>query len=415
MDHSRPDILILGAGILGSSAAWQLAKANAGTIVVLDLDLNGTFSSSELNAGGARATWWQAINCSLAASSIRFFETIAKEIQFSQKGYLFLYHEHAWKTARQKETQYRELGWPVEYLKPSELGDRLPEFRNLKGIAGATFSPRDGLLDPHLLKEYYRRQARELGVVFLDRRYVEQIETAANRVTAVQARHYQAATPLGDESLESILTQHRLPQTKDWQLERYEPKILVNCTGAWLPVTSKYYGEALPVQAVRRQVSLCSSHEENFSDRGMIVDASGLYFHPEGQSSGMLLAGYSNPDEPAGYCFRYDGEKYFDRKIWLRLYRRGGREHFAAVKHIRGWAGLYAVGPDRTGILGPVAGLENAFVLGAATGRGVMQSYALGLLLAERIVSGRYSSADGNLLAPQRFSSGKFLYEDLDI
>jgi len=415
MDPSRPDILILGAGILGSSAAWHLAKANAGSIAVLDLDLNGTFSSSELNAGGARATWWQAINCSLSASSIRFFETIAEEIQFSQKGYLFLYHQQAWQTALQKKQQYLDLGWPVDYLKPGELGDRLPEFRNLKGVAGATFSRRDGLLDPHLLKEYYRSRGRELGVSFLDRRYVTQVETAASRVTAVHARHYEAAPPLGEEALESILINHRISQSDAWREERYQPKILVNCTGAWLPVTSQYYGDALPVQPVRRQISLCSSHEEDFSARGMIVDASGLYFHPEGQSSGMLLAGYSNPDEPAGYSFRYDGEKYFDRKIWLRLYRRGGREHFAAVKHIRGWAGLYAVGPDRTGILGPVAGLENAFVLGAATGRGVMQSYALGLLLAEQIKDGRYSSADGNLLSSQRFTDGKFLPEDLDI
>ncbi|KAB2836594.1 FAD-binding oxidoreductase, partial [bacterium] len=90
MDVNRPDILILGAGILGYSAAWQLAEHGAGSIAVLDLDLAGTFSSSERNAGGCRATWWHPLNAELSWRSLQFYEGIAAEIQFFQRGYLFL-------------------------------------------------------------------------------------------------------------------------------------------------------------------------------------------------------------------------------------------------------------------------------------------------------------------------------------
>ncbi|HEX5034146.1 MAG TPA: FAD-dependent oxidoreductase, partial [bacterium] len=185
--------------------------------------------------------------------------------------------------------------------------------------------------------------------------------------------------------------------------------------GAWLKLSSKEYGEPLPIEAVRRQIALFASQAEDLSGRGMIVDSSGLYFHPEGSHSGLVLAGYSNRDEKPGYSFRYDGEKFFDRKIWLRLYRRGGRRHFDAIHHVRGWAGLYAVGPDKSAVLGRAEGFENIYELGAATGRGVMQSYALSLALAELIAEGRFSTLDAGALSPARFKRGEWVREDLDI
>ena len=82
---------------------------------------------------------------------------------------------------------------------------------------------------------------------------------------------------------------------------------------------------------------------------------------------------------------------------------------------MRGWAGLYAVSPDMTGILGRAAGYENLFELGAATGRGVMQSYALGLAMAELILKGRFETVDAGPLTAQRFQTGERLEENLDI
>jgi glycine/D-amino acid oxidase-like deaminating enzyme len=413
MNTSSPDILILGAGVLGSSTAWHLARMGEQNITVVDLDLAGTYSSSELNAGGARATWWHRINAELAWLSIQFYKSIAKEIQFFQKGYLFLHNQTRWKIAQEKKGMYESLNIPIEYLKPSDIPSFIPEFKNLKGIAGGTFSPQDGLLDPHLLRDYYRNQAKGLGVQFLDHTYVTRMQKNSNGIQSVHALH--SKENLGEEKLEKILTTHQVDAKESWEEITFHPKIVINCTGAWLKITSKYYDQPQPIQPIRRQISLFSSHEEDFSGKGMIVDSSGLYFHPEGNHTGLVLAGYSNRDEKPGYSFKYDGEPFFDRKIWLRLYRRGNREHFEAIKHVRGWAGLYAVGPDKTGVLGQVEGFHNLYELGAATGRGVMQSYALGLLLAELIWKGRFETLDGASLSPKRFETGKFITESLDI
>lgn len=278
-----------------------------------------------------------------------------------------------------------------------------------------TYSPQDGLLDPHLLREFYRQGAKERGVHFLDHRYVHRIKSNGKKVQSVHALHRKEEFPLNETQLENILTRHQADDPEHWSQEEFRAKVVVNCTGAWLPITSNLYGHASPVKAIRRQISLFSSHEEDLSDRGMMVDSSGLYFHPEGVHSGLILAGYSNRDEKPGYRFDYDGQAYFDRKIWLRLFRRGGGQHFTSLKHIRGWAGLYAVGPDKTGILGKVGDFENLYEMGGATGRGVMQSYALAGSMAELIVHERFETLDASPLSPTRFQEGRFQYENLDI
>lgn len=415
MDGNNPDILILGAGILGSATAWHCARLGANSVTVVDLDLAGTFSSSERNAGGCRATWWHPLNAELSWRSMAFYRGIAEAIQFFPHGYLFLYSPLRWKIACEKQAMYERLGIPVSYLEPAALRVRLPEFENLKGVAGATFSPRDGLLDPHLLKEHYRTEARRRGAKFLDGVYLTGLDCEGKRVTRVRTlRHRDGRAPEEGE-LETILTEHRVVREEAWSPEDFSPHRVINCTGAWLPVTSKFYRHPSPVAPVRRQISLFGSHEEDFSDRGMIVDSSGLYLHAEGRHSGLVLAGYSNRDEKPGYSFRYDGEPFFDRKIWLRLYRRGGRRHFEAIHHVRGWAGLYAVSPDKSALLGRVAGFDNLYELGAATGRGVMQSYALGSLMAELVVKGRFESCDAAPLDGGRFEKGALVAESLDI
>ena len=58
----RRGLLIAGGGVVGTALAWTLTVRGAKDVTVVDLDLAGVYASSELNAGGARATWWQTVN-----------------------------------------------------------------------------------------------------------------------------------------------------------------------------------------------------------------------------------------------------------------------------------------------------------------------------------------------------------------
>ena len=143
---------------------------------------------------------------------------------------------------------------------------------------------------------------------------------------------------------------------------------------------------------------------------GMVVDPTDVYFHPEGQD---ILAGYSIPKEPPGFDFGYDGQAFFHAHVWPRLFACSSV--FERCKHVRGWSGLYAVTPDRSGIAGPVGGFSNLFEAHSFTGRGVMQSYGIAEALALWIDTGTPSPSI-TPLTRERFSDPeRWLPEDLHI
>ena len=89
--EDRANILIVGGGIVGSGIAWALARRGVSDVVVVDLDLAGVYASSELNAGGARATWWQPVNIESCQATLEFFAEHREAFSFRQDGYLWLY------------------------------------------------------------------------------------------------------------------------------------------------------------------------------------------------------------------------------------------------------------------------------------------------------------------------------------
>src|SRR5262245_43755665 len=166
----------------------HLAEMGAPDVLVVDPDLAGSRSSSELNAGGVRATWWQRVNVELCALTIDHFRAHAEELGFRPYGYLWLYGPELWRGAREHVSLQNALGQEVELLAPPEVGARWPEIDILDGIAGATFSPRDGLVNPSAVKEHYRARARAAGARFVNRRLLVGVERKGAAVRAARLR-----------------------------------------------------------------------------------------------------------------------------------------------------------------------------------------------------------------------------------
>ena len=401
----RYDVIVVGAGIVGSSVAMALAERGK-SVLVIDIDLSGRLSSSEKNAGGVRATWWEPVNVSLCLASIRYYESVAAEVGFRQKGYLWLYDEETWPKALAHVDLQRSLGHPIETLSAVDVHRKVPEIDRLDGIAGATFSPHDGLINPNLLKNHYRERARAAGAEFRDGVYIFAI---INRTDSVTLDVWQADVQMPDEALVRMMTEDGPGEAEVGHLESLEAGAMVVAGGAW----SRNVLQLLELkdfsEPIRRQICLVDNRQTNLAAHGMIVDTSGLYFHNEGPH---VLAGYSPPEEPPGYHFNYDGEEFFLKEIWPRMYAR--MSSFERLRHVTGWAGLYEVSPDRSAIVGMAAPM--VYEAHSFSGRGVMQSYGAGQALAGLIADGKYSAnLDASALSRTRFDDNRLVFEELHI
>jgi sarcosine oxidase subunit beta len=400
----RYDVVLVGGGIIGSSAAMALAVRGL-KVAVVDIDLSGRLSSSEKNAGGVRATWWQPVNISLCRASINYYRSVRDQVGFRQKGYLWLYDDTTWAGACAHLDLQRSLGHPIEELSAAEVHRRVPEIDKTEGIAGATFSPEDGLINPNLLKQHYRERSREAGAVYLDRLYVHAAVVASDHVRLQCWQSYRA---LSDDGLVRLMTEDGPGEAEPGALFELEAGAVAIITGAWSDNALKIFGLRNYSEPVRRQVCIVDNRETNFAAYGMIVDSSGLYFHNEGPH---ILAGYSPPETPPGHHFNYDGESFFIQEIWPRMYAR--MSCCERLRHVTGWAGLYEVSPDRSAIIGRAA--PRIFEAHSFSGRGVMQSYGAGQALAELITDGRYDKFDASALSRDRFERNELVSEELHI
>jgi sarcosine oxidase subunit beta len=419
-------VLIAGGGIIGSSIAAALVERGVSDVYVVDLDLHGRYASSELNAGGVRATWWQEVNIAACRDTIAFFEEHAEEFSFRRRGYLWLYDKRElFETAVERRRLQERLGWEVEILAPDEVQRRFPHLdRAMEEIVGATFSPGDGLVNPNAVRRFYRERAEAGGARFLNRHYIEGVETGERepgrrRVELVHVVEVVRGDPADEaRTIEKILTRHRIPPEETVDYPSIKADIVVNALGAWSPILSSKLGVRDVAVPVRRQIALVDVRARDLpegidlANLGMLVDASCVYYHPEGP---YILAGYSSPSEPSGYDFHYDGDRFFEDEIWPRLALRSSA--FERCAHIRGWAGLYSVTPDCSGVVGWLPGFSNLIEAHSFTGRGVMQSHAVGRGVAELVCDGRYQTLDLSPLVSGRFveDPSRRVTEDLHI
>lgn len=403
----KKDVVVVGAGLLGSSVALHLAGSSSRSISVVDLDLEGVFSSSELNAGGVRATWNNPVNAAISRISIDYYAKHAEEVGFRQRGYFWMFSKANWSKASgllKANKNLQDLG--VQYLSPTEVTQKFPFIDKTEDMGGATFSPKDGLLNPNLLKLHYRKMAKHKGVEFHDRIWVHHVDFPQDGTVELKA--WVWPQQMSHDEIKKVLTQSQDKIPEHAEALVIKTKTLVNCSGAWAKRFAQCMGTTCESSALRRQVSIFECREVDLTPFGMFVDCSGVYFHTE---ANYILGGYATPEEAEGYNFEYDGESFFEQHIWPALYERSTK--FESLKHITGWAGLYEVSPDKSAIVGQVPGFKNVFEAHSFSGRGAMQSFGAGLGLSELILKGQFDSLDLSSLTGARFAEGHLLSEGL--
>ena len=377
--------IIVGGGIIGSALAYELSRNGVSDLHVIDPDLEGGYSSTERNAGGVRHLWEQPINIELARHSIAFFEKVRDEIGFIQSGYLWLYAKENAGAGEKTLERLQKHNLSYELLDVTGIQKKYPFLDKMDDIACALFGSKDGLLNSNALKTYFRAEAKKKGVTFHNGKLYCGLKEGAQVEVGV--------ADVGGGA-EDYLKNPQLPVATDtWKAD-----FVVMCTGGWGVETLKPLLPNPNVRPIRRQISVFKAENFDLNAYGMIVDTSGVYFHPEG---GNILAGLVLKDEKPG--FRFDADpNFFEEFIWPALYERSSK--LEKLKPVTAWGGLYSYTPDTTGVLGRVPGYRHVYESHSFTGRGVMQCYGAAIAIRELILDGKFTTMDATLLHRDRFS-----------
>jgi glycine/D-amino acid oxidase-like deaminating enzyme len=395
--------IIVGAGIIGSAIAYELARRGMTDLHVLDVDLEGGLSSTERNAGGVRHLWMNRVNMDLARCSIALFSELADTIGFQKKGYLWLFSEEERGSGEATLERALKNNLDYEQLSTSEIRKRYPFIDKTDDLAFALFGPRDGLINSNALKQYFREEAKKRGAIFHDRVWVEEISESPGsaQVKGTRVPSLEAAEELLNRPAQAVKA-----EKVTWNAD-----FVVLAGGAWMNHLLQSLVKDPMVEPVRRQISFFKSDTLDLSPYGMVVDTSRVYFHAEG---GNILSGFVLKDEKPGYRFDKD-PGFFESHIWPALHERSS--HFERLKEVSGWGGLYSYTPDTSGLLGWLPEHKRVLEAHSFTGRGVMQSYGAAVAIADLVLEGRFIHIDAQGLTRERFNEPKatWLFEGLHI
>lgn len=373
--RSTADVVVVGGGVVGVSAAYHLAAAGAGAVLLLEReDALGTGSTGAC-AGGFRHQFSSRVNVLLSLASVPMIVGFEREHGFPldvwRDGYLFLARDPgSWEGFVAAAAMQRELGVDARLLSPEEAVEISPGI-SLEGVLGAAYCPDDGIADPAGLTQGYAAAARRAGAELALGTDALEILTGAGRVTGVRTR-------AGDVSTATV----------------------VNAAGPWAGAFAATAGVELPLEPVPRHVVTTGAFPGRPERRTLVIDAATtFYFHREGDG---VLMGMGGRDERASFALDVD-TRFLEEELLPTAVHVFPPLERAGVA--RTWCGLYEMTPDRHPIIGasPVAGL---YLANGFSGHGFQHAPVVGKLLAELIVEGAARTVDISGLALDRFEVG---------
>ncbi len=362
-------VVIVGGGVMGTSAAFHLAEAGV-DVVLLERAQLGSGSTSRA-AGGVRAQFSDALNIQIAQRSLEAFAAFADrpgwEIDFTRSGYLFVLSRPGDVAEFEASVALQNAhGVPSRILGPDEARALCPLLAG-NDILAASFSPEDGHATPEAVVQGYAFAARALGAHLRVGCEVTAIETRSGRITGVRTSHGAIATD-----------------------------VVICAAGAWSRRCGEMVGVALPVTPLRRQILFTEPMPDLPPDLPFTIDfTSSFYFHREGPG---LLMGMSHAGEAPGFALQTTDDWVPD--LLAVALRRAPRIAEAGIRG--GWAGLYEVTPDHNAIIGESETVSRFLYATGFSGHGFLQGPAVGEILRDLVLE-RPPFVDVGPLSVNRF------------
>jgi glycine/D-amino acid oxidase-like deaminating enzyme len=390
------DVVIVGGGVVGSSAAWHLREEGfTGRIVVVERDPSYSRASAMLAMGGIRQQFCTAATVRMVQFSVALWRDFDRRMAtpvhtprawFRERGYLFLADASAAARLTARYEAERRAGAVVELLTPDSIRDLVPGLV-VDDILFGVFGPHDGYANPREVLLGFRHAAagRDIEYIVGD---VTTVEREAGRVTGIG---------LADGT-------------------RIAAPVVVNAAGAWAGRVAEAAGLDVPVRPMRQMLFRAALPAPWPSRFPMVVDPSGVHWRHddpvEPDAPDGIIAACTNWQEALGENFDVDDGRW-EAEFRPALTRRVPA--FTALADVRGSAGLYEMTPDHNPVLGTHKALAGFIFANGFSGHGLMMSPATGHIVSELIRLGRSETFDVAPFAPDRFERGALLQDDATI
>jgi 4-methylaminobutanoate oxidase (formaldehyde-forming) len=358
--------VIVGAGIVGASIAYHLARLGWRDVVVLEQGdlVGGTTSHAPGLVGQLRSS---PTLTRMLMDSVALYRTLSVDgvPGFLGEGSLRLASSpERWAQVRQQAEFARGVGLEAHLFTPDEAG-RLCPLLSPAGVEGALYLPGDGSAVAPVLARALIHEARTLGVTFSTRTRVEDIEVAGGRVRAVRTG-----------------------------ADRIETDILVVAAGIWSPLVGRLAGVALPLIPMHHQYVVTAPLPELAGGVVPNVRDPDRLIYLRQREQGLILGGYERDPRP------FDGEVIPDRPDptvgtfdpgRFEPLRRAAVERLPALagaQEVRQVNGLEAFTPDGEFLLGPAPEVGGFWSACGFCAHGVASAGGVGKVMAEWIAHG---------------------------
>jgi sarcosine oxidase subunit beta len=360
--RTGPDVVVVGAGVVGLSIALHLSQRGA-SVTVLERAGIGA-GASGVQPGGVRQQWGTRVNCLLARESMHFFGDVRELLRmrvdpgFHACGYLFLAHsETALERMRENVTLQNGLGIPSRILAPAEAAELVPGL-DIASVVGGAWCAEDGYFDrPQSLVEAFGAQA----------------DVQIDEVLGVRDEGVVRLASGGELHADAVVIAAGVDTTR------------------LLP--------ELPIRPEARYLFFSDPIRERLLDP--LVVSPERRFATKQLGDGRLLA------SDLGAL----GDPVVELDRWRANVRKAFEDLLPQLVFVplpTLVEGMYDVTPDHQAILGRVR--DRVWVAGGFSGHGFMLAPAVGRIIAESVIDGREDPALG-VLDPARFAEGRLVPE----
>jgi FAD-dependent oxidoreductase domain-containing protein 1 len=385
------DVVIVGGSVVGSSAAWNLRQDGfTGRIVVVERDPSYQRASAYLAMGGIRQQFCTAVTVQMVQHSVALWKVFDERFAtsghtprawFRQRGYLFLANAGAAASTMHRFEAERRAGARVQLLSRDDVHVLVPDVE-LDDIVFGVLGPDDGYAAPREVLRGFRFAAQQ-GADYVHDEVVG-IDVSNGAVTGVRLASGDAI----------------------------DTPIVVNATGAWSGRVARMAGLQVPVEPMRQMLFRATLPKLWPYRFPMVIDPGGVHWRhddpiAEGQPDRIIVA-FTKWDEPVGENFTAANERW-NAEFFPALVRRVSA--FRDLTNVEGWAGLYEMTPDHNPVLGEHPAVRGLIFASGFSGHGLMMSPATGKIVSELVRTGRSTTFDVSLFAPDRFERGALVHD----